>query len=159
MSDLPLRRVVDATVGSKLVLPEPGSEKARALFGALDNLPGTVLFVPDLFFIECANVVWKHVRRGTCAWEQAAPILRAYEDMTLTTVPTAELYWRAAEIGLQHGISAYDACYVALSEREGVPLVTADDRLIRVLAGTPFKLERLADCVVPAPPVPPPAGP
>jgi predicted nucleic acid-binding protein len=159
MSDATLRCVVDATIGIKLVLPEAGSDKARALFAALDASPGTVLFVPDLFFIECGNVVWKHVRRGTCTWQQTAPILLAYRTMLLTTVSTAELYGRAVEIGLRHGITAYDACYVALAEREGVPLVTADDRLCRVLAGAPFTIQSLAAFIIPAPPLPPGSEP
>ena len=34
------------------------------------------------------------------------------------------------------GISAYDAMYVALSSAVGLPLMTADARLVRALAGT-----------------------
>jgi len=36
---------------------------------------------------------------------------------------------RALEIACLHGVTAYDACYIALSERNGVPLLTADTRL------------------------------
>jgi predicted nucleic acid-binding protein len=33
-------------------------------------------------------------------------------------------------------VTAYDACYVALAARLGVPLVTADQKLVQRLAGT-----------------------
>ncbi len=43
------------------------------------------------------------------------------------------------------GISAYDAMYVALSSAEGLPLVTADARLVRMLAGTEHEALLLDD--------------
>jgi len=55
--------VVDASVGIKLFLVEPLSDAAHALFTHLtDDLPAR-LYVPELFFIECANILWKYVRR------------------------------------------------------------------------------------------------
>jgi predicted nucleic acid-binding protein len=45
----------------------------------------------------------------------------------------ADLADDALDLALAHGLSAYDACYVALARREAVPLVTADERLVRIL--------------------------
>jgi len=56
----------------------------------------------------------------------------------LPSVPTSELVERALGIACTHGISAYDACYVALSEQEHVPLLTADSRLASSLSGSAF---------------------
>jgi predicted nucleic acid-binding protein len=47
------------------------------------------------------------------------------------------------EIAIAHNISAYDACYVELSERLQLPLVTADQKLIRALSGTPYQVQAL----------------
>lgn len=41
----------------------------------------------------------------------------------------------AAPVAINHGISAYDASYVALSRRHNVPLITADQKLVQKLAG------------------------
>jgi len=59
------------------------------------------------------------------------------------------LYVRATEIGLQYAITAYDACYVALAEREDVTLVTTDEPLIRALASSPFQVQSLEAFTIP----------
>jgi predicted nucleic acid-binding protein len=48
----------------------------------------------------------------------------------------------AMRIALSTGWGICDALYVALAPRENAPVLTADERLVRGLAGT--KLERLA---------------
>ncbi|HKZ84931.1 MAG TPA: type II toxin-antitoxin system VapC family toxin, partial [Anaerolineae bacterium] len=62
MNRTPLECVVDASVGIKLFIAEPLSNLADALFAHLAADPPGRLMVPDLFFIECANILWKHVR-------------------------------------------------------------------------------------------------
>jgi len=63
LSTIPTRCVVDASVGIKLFVSEPLSDKAQALFNRLaSDLPAD-LHVPDLFYIECANILWKYSRR------------------------------------------------------------------------------------------------
>jgi predicted nucleic acid-binding protein len=49
--------VVDASVGIKLFLKEPLSERADILFSRLVDDPPARFYVPDLFFVECANVL------------------------------------------------------------------------------------------------------
>jgi predicted nucleic acid-binding protein len=46
---------------------------------------------------------------------------------------------------LDHGISAYDACYVALAHRLGIDLITADQRLVCVFDGTAHAVRWLGD--------------
>jgi len=47
------------------------------------------------------------------------------------------------EIACLHGVTAYDACYIALAERNGVPLLTADTRLAESLSGGSFEIMTL----------------
>jgi hypothetical protein len=55
--------VVDASVGIKLFLIEPLSDRTDALFAHLVDDPPSQFYVPDLFSIECTNILWKYVRR------------------------------------------------------------------------------------------------
>ncbi len=57
----------------------------------------------------------------------------------MTTSPglcqTLSLMPRALQIAKQARIGVYDCLYVALAEREGCEMITADDRLMRNLPG------------------------
>lgn len=55
--------VVDSSVGIKLFIVEDESEQADRLLHQLAEDPATRFFVPDLFFVECANILWKFVHR------------------------------------------------------------------------------------------------
>jgi len=129
--------VVDASVGIKLFVVEPLSESADALFAHLADDPPARFYVPDLFFVECTNILWKYVRRFGY---QAASAQRDVEDLIrlpLGVVSTTELASTALTLAVAHGITAYDACYAALAERLSLPLVTADEALARRLAHSP----------------------
>lgn len=133
MSRLPVTCVVDASVGIKLFVSEEYSEDVQRLFEESLADPDASLLVPDLFFIECANILWKKVRRGEYPESIAMASIADLRTLELPATPTIELMERALEIACAHGVTAYDACYVALAERSGIPLLTADDRLAGVL--------------------------
>ena len=76
--------------------------------------PQTEIFVPDLFYIECANTLWKYVRTGRYNASLVQGNLASFKALSLTVVSTADLMADAINIGLANGIYAYDASYVAL---------------------------------------------
>jgi len=149
MTALPLASVVDASVGIKLILEEAYSSEVRQYVGRLSDTPPVTIHVPDLFFVECANVLWKNVRRGDITLADSRHGLHLLNALLLPTTPAAQLNERAIEIACQFGISAYDALYVSLSEQLGLPLLTADNRLVALLAGSPYQLITL-DSITPA---------
>ena len=82
--------VVDASVGIKLFLQEEYSEAVEALFNA-----DARLLVPDLFHIECANILWKRVMRGLYPLQSARENIADLYALHLPSTPTAELMTRA----------------------------------------------------------------
>jgi len=75
--------VVDASVGIKLFVKEEFSEQAHALFAHLTATPPAQLHVPDLFFIECTNILWKYTRRFNYQAEKADRHLVNLENLAL----------------------------------------------------------------------------
>ncbi|ASC71900.1 Ribonuclease VapC9 [Halomicronema hongdechloris C2206] len=136
----PVRCVVDASVAIKLFIEQEGSEQAEVLFAKLSTGPDTELYVPELFYAECANVLWQYVRRANYPATDAKASLVRLKALALQRVAIPELVNEALDIAIAHNISAYDACYVELSERLKVPLVTADSKLIRALEGTNYQV-------------------
>ncbi len=47
------------------------------------------------------------------------------------------------------GISAYDTCF-ALSQRNNVPLLTQEQRLVNTLKNTAFEVQLFSDVVIPS---------
>lgn len=131
----PLSCVVDASVAVKLYLAEPLASEARALFDLLADRTNR-FHVPDLFFAECANILWKQVQWQGALPAQVAAHLADLTALPLQRTPVFDLAADALAIAMTHGITAYDACYVALARRKQVALITADDKLIKRLTGT-----------------------
>jgi predicted nucleic acid-binding protein len=137
--------VVDASVGIKLFLVEPLSDRADALFAHLADDPPSQFYVPDLFFIECTNILWKYVRRFGYPADAARQDVADLTRLPLRVVPTATLAEAALELSVQHGSTAYDSAYIVLAQRLSLPLVTADEALARRFEDTGLDVRFLGD--------------
>jgi predicted nucleic acid-binding protein len=137
--------VVDANVVVKLFVDEELSDEARTLLGRLALSEPDQFFAPDLMLAECANVLWKYVQFYGYDVEMARTSLADLADLAIQTVPAASLFQEAFEIGCRLNIAVYDACYVALAEGLECPLVTADEPLVRRLAGEGLSVLYLGD--------------
>ncbi|MBS0569784.1 MAG: type II toxin-antitoxin system VapC family toxin [Proteobacteria bacterium] len=146
MTARPLRAVVDASVAVKLFVPENLSAEAHSLFATFASNPQAELFVPGLFFIECANVFWKWRRHGYPA-SAAAGHLDDLRRLDLTVIPTQALAAPALHIAFEHDVTTYDACYVAAAAQLGAPFLTADRKLVAALASTQFDIRWLAQAI------------
>lgn len=128
--------VMDASVGVKLFLVEPLSDRADALFAHLAEQPPIQLYVPGLFFVECTNVLYKYVQWHGYPAQNAHRDLADLLRLPLHTISTQDLIGEALALAIAHKITAYDATYAALSRQLSLPLVTADELLARRLAGS-----------------------
>jgi predicted nucleic acid-binding protein len=127
-----MKYVLDSSVAVKWVLPELDSTKAlrlRADFQAALH----ELIAPDVFPVEVGHALTKAERRKIISVGLASN----YATEVFRTGPQLHSYLpmlgRAISIASASRIAVYDCLYVALAEREGCELVTADDRLIRNL--------------------------
>ncbi len=133
MSEAPLRFVVDASIGIKLFVDEEFSEQAHALFSHLAADPPAELYVPDLFFIECANILLKYTRRFGRPLEDSQADIADLRLLALKPTSTADLMEEALLLASEKKLTAYDACHAILAEKLEISLVTADEELARAV--------------------------
>lgn len=119
--------VIDASVVIKWVIDEPGSEHAVKL------IDGPTLSAPDLLMSECANILWKKVRRGELTRDEASLAIELLVRADVELVPTRALASAATRLSLDLDHPAYDCMYLALAIDRGDAFVTADRRLVRVV--------------------------
>ncbi len=119
MSDL----VIDASVAIKWVIEEEGTAEAL-------TLRRQHLIAPDLIIPECANILWKKVRRDELSAEEASLAGRLLANADIELVPMRPLMDAAIKIALLLDHPAYDCVYLALAEQSNLKFVTADSRLI-----------------------------
>jgi predicted nucleic acid-binding protein len=128
--------VVDASVAAKWVLPrehELLADEAAELLNRYSE--GEVqLIVPDLFWAEMGNLLWKAVRLKRCSADQAQDGLSLLIDLRFPTRPTRSLLSLAFSIASAFDRTVYDSLYVALAVSSKSQLITADEKLANVLA-------------------------
>jgi predicted nucleic acid-binding protein len=135
--------IVDASVALKWFLSdEPQWVEAKALLDGSEALTA-----PELIVAEVCNAAWLGVRKKRMSQEQAEALARSLPGLFASLVALSPLAERAVVISRQLDHSVYDCFYLALAEIRGVPLVTADARLLRKLEGTAWatKAIRLVD--------------
>jgi predicted nucleic acid-binding protein len=123
--------VVDASVALKWYIDEDDSEAALALLGS-----GERLIAPDLIVAEVCNAAWRLIGRGELRKEQMPIIASGVPAAFAALYGSAQLAPRAAAIALELDHPVYDCFYLALSEAQNAPMVSADHRLIAKADGT-----------------------
>ena len=136
--------VLDASVALALTLEEPGAAAAARLI-ASQAVGRARLVAPSLFDVECASGFVKAVRRGRLEAETCATALISTLQLPVERLQSPASVFDGLGLALEYGISADDAVYVALASEEGLPLVTADARLVGALAGSPHTVLHLDD--------------
>ena len=128
--------VVDASVAVKWCIhadTEPLAREAWDLLAAYRS--GEVQFVvPDLFWLELANALWKAVRSQKTNLQSAERSLHLVAELEIPTMPTFDLVLRSLQLATGNSRTVYDSVYLALALRANADLITADERLANALA-------------------------
>jgi predicted nucleic acid-binding protein len=133
-----MKYVIDTSVDIKTYVQEQDSGKAVRLRN--DYHQGVhQLIGPDIF--PTCNVLMILERSGKIKPGDADLFFRHFLSELPPLFAAVPLLPRALEIAKQFQQTVYDCLYVALAEREGYELVTADDKLVKAVQPTlPFVL-------------------
>ncbi len=118
--------VIDASIALVWFLPDEDSAAADA---TLHRVIETQAFVPDLFWHEMRNVLLLSYRRKRIGRHDIWQSMLRLSQLAITTIAPSntDLVLTLAD---RHGLTAYDAAYLALAIERQLPLATLDRQLI-----------------------------
>jgi predicted nucleic acid-binding protein len=94
------------------------------------------IVAPDLIVAEICNAAWKSLRGAELSPAQFDAIVADVAQPFSRLVPVERLIRPAAALTCRLDHSIYDCLYLALVDTEGLPFVTADQRLLAAVSGT-----------------------
>jgi len=133
-----LNLVIDASVLIKFYVPEILSDRAERLLAKAEKNEIDLL-APDLIYPEAGNVLWKKQRLKELTRSEVEEITDAILSLPLKIEASKSLLPLAVEIATVYGITVYDASYFSLARVYEATLITADRKLVEVLAKTDQK--------------------
>jgi predicted nucleic acid-binding protein len=120
--------VVDNSVVIGWLLPAQATAYTRRV---LERVRREQIIVPSLWPVELANVMIVRKRRGAMTAAQIHAALQRVQKLRVAVDGEAVTPESLFAVGERHGLSAYDAAYLELAQRRGIPLATGDDGLKR----------------------------
>ena len=131
-----IKLVLDASVAIKWALPSAGESFTRESLRLLKRYADSEVdfIVPDVFWAEVGNVLWKGVRQRRWLPDQAEVVAGDMRARGFPTVSSLILLPEALTIAFAHDRSVYDCLYVALAVQTKRELITADEKLANALA-------------------------
>lgn len=115
--------VLDASAAGAVVFREP--DALRVLPHLLETHS---IVVPQLFFLELANIGRSKVRRALLGAKHARALVAETESwpITVRTVPWSEAW----ALAMKADLTVYDASYLSIAVQEARPILTLDRELI-----------------------------
>jgi predicted nucleic acid-binding protein len=117
--------VLDASIAAAWFLPD---EQHHAADRLMADLRTSIAFVPTLFWFETRNLFFVSERRKRLKPGEALLLMAQLRSFPLEDFGSGG---DGAVLSLceRHGLSGYDAAYLALAIAEKVPLATGDRKL------------------------------
>lgn len=120
--------VLDASVAAAWVLDDEQSDLADQV---IDSLAFKTAAVPHLWALEVANILTVCERRGRIDAAKRKLMAEALRDLGVLEQPHTQdtVFGEIMDLAAKHSLSSYDASYLELAMRLGVPLATLDKPL------------------------------
>lgn len=119
--------VLDASVALSWFFEDEAGEES---LGVRTRLTEERAVVPALWLYEVGNALTVASRRGRMTPEQASRAAQLLAELPVDVEPPSRDVTDLLELAATSGLSVYDAAYLQVASRRGIPLATSDQRLI-----------------------------
>lgn len=119
--------VIDASIATAWCFADERTEYTEAVFTAVTGLSDAV--APRLWAYELRNSVLIGLQRGRISKADAEEFLKSVPDLNVRLTDPVS-YERLFELADSYRLTVYDAAYLDLAIREGMPIASLDKELI-----------------------------
>lgn len=139
-----MRFVLDNSVAMRWLLRDAGEDRlayANQVLALLEQHGGEAV-VPGIWALEAANVIVKAQAKGLVTEARASAFIGLLEEMFITvdSSTAARALGDTLQLARRFKLSSYDAAYLELAMREGLPLATLDAELHKAMVQTGVQL-------------------
>lgn len=122
--------VLDCSVAISWCLVDEDDDYANAV---LALMPDAEAFVPEIFTLEIANTLLVAERRNRMTSTQTVSAINLIQSLPISidSQTSAKALGATITLGREQELASYDAAYLELAIRLGLPLVTLDERLTK----------------------------
>jgi predicted nucleic acid-binding protein len=127
--------VLDASVALLWLAPETSPAGIDYATATLTALKQSQAVVPSLFALEIANVVTKLESKGIVTEAESQRYIAILECLNISVDQATATHALSDTLNLarRYKLSAYDAAYLELALRTGLPLATLDEGLVKAV--------------------------
>lgn len=124
------RFVIDNSVVMTWCFQDEGNRYTEAV---LDSLEEGEALVPAIWPLEAANVLLVAERRKRLSEASAIRFLALVQSLPIAVEqePPERVFTEIVALARRHRLSAYDASYLDLAMRQGLPIATLDAAMIK----------------------------
>ncbi len=127
------RFVLDNSVAMRWLLETGNSSDQKYAESVLTSLTEADAIVPNLWHLEATNVLIGAEKRLDTSIGEIEGFISQLEGLPIYVDPLTSLhsFSRTLVLARAYNLSSYDAAYLELAVREGLPLATLDKSLIK----------------------------
>ena len=143
-----MRFVLDASVTLTWLLKDASDRADAYAFDVLKQIrsSATEIHVPAIWGLEIANVIARSEAKGdlTEAQSEGFLALLGAAPLMIDTATAAHALSETLQLARRYRLSSYDASYLELALRAGLPLATLDEALQKAATKAGVKLHKAA---------------
>ena len=125
--------VLDNSVAMRWLLASPKISEQRYAESVLKSLAKAEAVVPNLWHLEAANVLLGATIRNDIEPSELERFTVQLENLPISVDPLTanQVFGHTISLARAYRLSSYDAAYLELALREGLPLATLDKDLLK----------------------------
>ena len=125
--------VLDNSVAMRWLLASNKASDQRYAESVLKSLANAQAIVPNLWHLEAANVLLSATNRKEIEISEVERFTVQLENLPITvdTLTANQVFGHTISLARAYRLSSYDAAYLELALREGLPLATLDKALLK----------------------------